>query len=78
MAQAIRAILLASAMAATFVGRRPQQRRLLGDVDLGITDDGKSTGREQAAQVAIALFADAAELVLTAARMLLRDEPDPR
>ena len=51
---------------------------MLGAMDLGITDDGKSAGREQAAQIAIPLFADAAELVLTAARVLLRDEPDPR
>src|SRR5262245_21465485 len=47
-------------------------------MDLGITDDGKRTDREQAAQIAIALFADAAELVLAAARVLLRHEPDPR
>src|ERR1700692_3419111 len=34
-------------------------------------------GREQAAQIAIALFADTAKLVLTPARVLLRHEPDP-
>ena len=33
--------------------------------------------REQAAQIAIALFADTAELVLAPARVLLRHEPDP-
>src|SRR5215510_3927074 len=51
---------------------------MLGAMDLGISDDGKSAGREQAAQIAIAMFADAAELVLAAARVLLRHEPDPR
>jgi len=34
-------------------------------------------GREQAAQVAIALFADTAEPILAPARVLLRHEPDP-
>ena len=71
MAQAIRAILLASAIAATFVGRLANndvsQRPVLGAMDLGITDDSKRAGREQAAQIAIALFADTAELVLAAA-----------
>jgi hypothetical protein len=33
-------------------------------MELGIADDGECTGGEQAAQIAIALFADAAELVL--------------
>jgi hypothetical protein len=54
MAQAIRAILLASAMAATFVGPRQQRREpgpMLGAVDLGVADDGQRTGHEQAAHV---------------------------
>jgi len=33
--------------------------------------------REEAAQIAIALFADTAELVLAPARVLLRNEPNP-
>ena len=68
MAQAMRAILLASAMAATFVGRLAKQRceprPVLGAMDLGIADDRQCAGREQAAQIAIALFADTAEPVL--------------
>src|SRR5436305_13637281 len=48
-----------------------------GAMNLGIADDGKSAGRKQAAQITIALFADAAELVLAATRVLLRHEPDP-
>ena len=37
---------------------------MLGAMDLGITDDGECSGGEQAAQIAIALLADTAELVL--------------
>ena len=81
MAQAIRASLLASAMAATLVGRRANSAvshgPVLGAVDLGIADDGECTGHEQAAQIAVTLFADAAEPVLAPARVLLRYEPDP-
>jgi hypothetical protein len=40
---------------------------MLCAMDLGITDDGKCAGGEQAAQIAIALLADAAELVLAPA-----------
>src|SRR3954469_4069216 len=79
MAQAILAILLASATAATFVGRRANnavsQGRCLAD--FGVTDHGQRAGGEQTTQVAIALLADTAELVLAAARVLLRHEPDP-
>ena len=47
-------------------------------MDFGIADDGERTGREQAAQIAIAAFTDTAEPVLApAARALLGDEPDP-
>ena len=48
-----------------------------GAMDLGIADHGERAGREQAAQIAIASFADIAEPVLAAARVLLRDETDP-
>src|SRR6478735_11758126 len=44
---------------------------MLGAVDLGITDHGECAGGEQAAQIAIALLADATELVLAPARVLL-------
>jgi hypothetical protein len=47
-----------------------QQRRepgpMPGSVNLGVTDDGECTGHEQAAQIAVTLFADAAEPVLAA------------
>src|SRR5260370_7977902 len=46
-------------------------------MDLGIADDGQRARREQAAQIAISLLADTAELVLTPARVLLGHEPDP-
>src|SRR5262245_38502464 len=41
-------------------------------MDLGIADDSQRARREQAAQIAISLFADTAELVLAPARALLR------
>src|SRR5215475_2527837 len=50
---------------------------MFGAVKLSIADHGERTGGEQAAQIAIALLADVAELVFAAARVLLRDEPDP-
>src|SRR6202166_2210886 len=62
MAQTIRAILLASAMAATLVGRRAS-----------IPDDGECAGYEQAAQIAVTLFAYIAEPVLASTRVLLRN-----
>ena len=37
---------------------------MLGAMDFGIADDGERTSREQAAQIAIAAFADIAEPVL--------------
>src|ERR1035437_3493428 len=39
----------------------------LGAMDLGIADDGERTGHEQAAQIAVTLFADTAEPVLAPA-----------
>src|SRR6266545_2760554 len=64
------------------LGRPPRQqcrkpRSMLCAMDLGITNDGECAGGEQAAQIAIALLADTAELVLAPARVLLRREPDP-
>ena len=50
---------------------------MFGAMDLGIADDGQRARREQAAQIAVSLFADTAELVLAPARVLLRHEPDP-
>src|SRR4051794_12917990 len=64
------------------LGRSPGQQcrepgAVFGAVDLGIADDGERTGHEQAAQIAVTLFADAAEPVLAPARVLRRNEPDP-
>jgi hypothetical protein len=74
----IRAILLASAMAATFVGRRANNAvshgRCLVPWILALVDDGERSGHEQAAQIAITSFADTAEPVLTPARVLLRHD----
>ena len=50
---------------------------MFGAMDFGIADHRQRAGREQAAQVAIALFTDTAELFFASARMLLRHEPDP-
>ena len=54
------------------LGRSPGQQcrepgPMLGAMDLGIADDGECAGHEQAAQIAITLFADAAEPVLASA-----------
>src|SRR5262245_4815401 len=57
--------------------QRGEPRPMPGAVDLSVADDCECASRKQAAQIAIALFADAAELVLAAARVLLGDEPDP-
>src|SRR6516225_5955793 len=50
---------------------------MLGAVDLGITDDGECASHEQAAQIAVTLFADAAKPVLSPARALLGHQPNP-
>src|SRR5215475_10233691 len=50
---------------------------MFGAVKLSIADHGERTGGEQAAQIAIALLADVAELVFAAARVMLRHQPDP-
>ena len=50
---------------------------MFGAVDLGIADDGERAGHEQAAYIAVTLFADTAEPVLATTRVLLRYEPDP-
>src|SRR5438034_3667440 len=54
------------------LGRPPRQQcckpgPMLGAMDLGITDHGECAGGEQAAQIAIALLADTAELVFAPA-----------
>src|SRR5947208_470988 len=79
MAQAIRAILLASE--GGDLRRAPPQQRcepgpMHGAVDLGVADDGECAGHEQAAEIAVALFTDAAEPVLAPTRVLLRNAPD--
>src|SRR6266436_6946194 len=57
--------------------QRRKPRPMLGTVELRIADHGERTGCEQAAQITIALFADAAELVFAPTRVLLRNQPDP-
>jgi hypothetical protein len=53
---------------------------MFGAMDLGIADDGERTRGEQAAQIAITLFADTAELVLAPAQVVVRiyDDRDDR
>ena len=79
MAQAIRAILLASATAATLVGRRSINRPSHGRLVpcCGVADDGHGAGDQQPSQVSIALLGDAAKPVLAAGRLLLGHQPDP-
>jgi hypothetical protein len=64
------------------LSRTPRQqcrepRPMLNAMDLGIADNSERTDHEQAAQIAVTLFADTAELVLTPTRVLLRNEPNP-
>src|SRR5882757_3158429 len=80
MAQTIRAILLASN--SRNLGRPPRQQcrqpgPMFGAMDLGVTDHSKRAGHEQAAQIAVTLFADIAEPVPASARVLLRHDTDP-
>jgi hypothetical protein len=50
---------------------------MLSAMACGIADHGQRPGREQAAQISVASFADAAKLFLASARVLLGHEPDP-
>jgi hypothetical protein len=55
-AQAILAILLASANRGNLSGPRREPRSVPGAMDLGIADYGQSADGEQAAQIAVALL----------------------
>ena len=46
-------------------------------MDLGVTDDRKRAGHEQAAKIAVTLLAYIAEPVLASTGVLLRDDTDP-
>src|SRR5262245_28997444 len=48
---------------------------MFGAMDLGVADHRQRTCREQTTQIAIALLADTAELVLAPTRALLRKSP---
>jgi hypothetical protein len=49
---------------------------MFGAMDLGVTDDSKRAGHEQAAKIAVTLFAYIAEPVLASTRVLFRDDTD--
>ncbi len=49
----------------------------MGAVEFGVADHRKCAGHKQAAQIAITLFADAAERLTAAARVLLGHQPNP-
>src|SRR5215471_8357306 len=57
--------------------QRREPRPMLGAVDFRVANDRERAGGEQAAQIAVTLFADTAKLVFASARVLLRHEPDP-
>ena len=62
------------------LGRTPRCREpgsMPGAMDFGISDDGERACGEQATQIAIASFADAAEPVFAPTRVLPRHEADP-
>src|SRR5579863_10560420 len=48
---------------------------MFGAMDFGIADNGERAGREQAAQIAIAAFADTAEPVLAALEFCFGTSP---
>ena len=79
--QTIRAILLASAMAATLVAAAPatlvSQGPVLGAIDLGVTDDGERAGHEQAARMTVTLFADTPSLLALPPLGASRHQPNP-
>ena len=50
---------------------------MLGAVDLGIADHGKCAGHKKAAQIAVTLFADTAELLPASARVPLGYQSNP-
>ena len=50
--------------------QRCDPRAILGAMELGITDDGECAGHEQAAQIAVPLFADTAKPIPTPTRLL--------
>src|SRR5580693_7120391 len=54
-----------------------EPRPMPGAMGFGIADYCQRASREQAAQIAITAFADIAEPILTTARVLLGDEPNP-
>jgi hypothetical protein len=49
---------------------------MLGAVDLGVADNGECSGHEQAAQIAVTLFADATKPVLAPLECCF-GEPNP-
>src|SRR5262245_64023469 len=80
MAQAIRAILLASRYRGHFgwpAANEAGEPGPLGAVLACVSNDGHGTGDQQPPQIAIALLGDAAEPLLAASRMLLRHQADP-
>jgi hypothetical protein len=48
-----------------------------GAMDLGIADDSECSGHEQATQIAVTLFTDAAEPLLAPTGVLFGNEPNP-
>jgi hypothetical protein len=57
--------------------QRSKPRPMFGAMDFGIADYRQGASREQAAQIAIASFADIAEPVLASTRVLLGDKANP-
>jgi hypothetical protein len=79
-AQMMRAVLLASATAATLVVRRASNctsHGPAGAVALRMADHRQRANDQHLPQVAMTLLADAAQAVLTAARVLSRHQADP-
>ena len=80
MAQAIRAVLLAIAIAACLADMRPSSlvTQDIVRADLRLAHDGHRAGDEECAQIAVALLGEPLLLDLAAGRIVLRHEANPR
>ena len=79
MAHTMRAVLLASAAAATFVVRRANNQPWPASaMPFGVSDHGHGADEQQLTEIAISLLGDATEPLFATARVLSRNKTDPR
>ena len=72
----MRAILFASAIVATFVGRRAKRPRPVpGAMNFGVADHGECAGCEQAAQISITSLGDVSALLFASSKLCFGTSP---